>query len=129
MIEEKKRKEKEKEDKKTKKEKGAKLTKEEYLKQAMQEKSVVFLYSLHVIDGFHKMFFFKCGTGRPPKLKKPKNWQPLKKPSRYLKTKNFWILRFQVTMKISRNERPKSKLNFNRSQKSKSTKPRFKKKP
>lgn len=44
MIEEKKRKEKEKEDKKTKKEKGAKLTKEEYLKQAMQEKSVVFLY-------------------------------------------------------------------------------------
>lgn len=42
LLDEKKKKEKEKEDKKTKKEKGAKLTKEEYLKQTMMEKWVSF---------------------------------------------------------------------------------------
>lgn len=40
VIEDKRLKEKEKEDKKTRKDKGAKLTKEEYLKQAQQERLV-----------------------------------------------------------------------------------------
>ena len=72
---------KEKEDKKHKKDKGAKLTKEEYLKQAMMEKLVFSISNIAVKYCSNRVVSFEIE--RQPKPKKLKNWQPSRRPRRY----------------------------------------------
>ena len=81
VEEEKVRVKKEKEDKKHKKDKGAKLTKEEYLKQAMMEKLVFGISNIAVKYCSNRVVSFEIE--RQPKPKKLKNWQPSRKPRRY----------------------------------------------